>query len=212
MMSAFLARSDCELNENGGGMLRDPYRRGHVHFWTDQCQRCSWINRYSLRIFFSQYWPRDYNLRKRFFEVSSYTRAFARMNYEVADGKFFLEYRVACLRKKSMADNSKMKTVLCKVEAERANLKTWSVEKWWVARPSSQKSEKQWFLHFADELVVFCPLTSFQEDVYQTLLQNSDVELITKKNFPCDCGSGVDRGKCCYKVNTIECAQYTVTC
>ena len=41
MMSAFLARSDCELNENGGGMLRDPYRRRHVHFWTDQCQRCS---------------------------------------------------------------------------------------------------------------------------------------------------------------------------
>lgn len=63
-----------------------------------------------------------------------------------------------------------------------------------------------------DELVVFCPLTSFQEDVYQTLLQNPDVELITKKNFPCDCGSGMDRGKCCYKVNTIECAQYTFTC
>ncbi|XP_044166630.1 DNA excision repair protein ERCC-6-like 2 isoform X4 [Acropora millepora] len=53
-----------------------------------------------------------------------------------------------------------------------------------------------------DELVVFCPLTSFQEDVYQTLLQNSDVELITKKNFPCDCGSGVDRGKCCYKFSS----------
>ena len=51
---------------------------------------------------------------------------------------------------------------------------------------------------------MFCPLTSFQEDVYQTLLQNPDVELIRKKNFPCDCGSGVDRGKCCYMVSTVE--------
>ena len=53
---------------------------------------------------------------------------------------------------------------------------------------------------FPDELVVFCPLTPFQEDVYQTLLQNPDVEMIRKKNFPCDCGSGEDRGKCCYTV------------
>lgn len=56
-------------------------------------------------------------------------------------------------------------------------------------------------LAFSDELVVFCPLTPFQEDVYQTLLQNPDVELIRKKNFPCDCGSGMDRGKCCYIVS-----------
>lgn len=54
---------------------------------------------------------------------------------------------------------------------------------------------------FPDELVVFCPLTPFQEDVYQTLLQNPDVEMIRKKNFPCDCGSGEDRGKCCFTVS-----------
>ena len=59
-------------------------------------------------------------------------------------------------------------------------------------------------LNFPDELVVFCPLTPFQEDVYQTLLQNPDVELVRKKNFPCDCGSGVDRGKCCYMVGTVD--------
>ncbi|KAJ7388197.1 hypothetical protein OS493_039292, partial [Desmophyllum pertusum] len=53
-----------------------------------------------------------------------------------------------------------------------------------------------------NELVVFCPLTPFQEDVYQTLLQNPDVELIRKKNFPCDCGSGEDRGKCCYTLSS----------
>lgn len=53
-----------------------------------------------------------------------------------------------------------------------------------------------------EELVVFCPLTSFQEDVYQTLLQNPDVEMIRKKNFPCDCGSGLDRGKCCYMLSS----------
>ena len=51
---------------------------------------------------------------------------------------------------------------------------------------------------------MFCPLTPFQEDAYQTLLQNPDVELIRKKNFPCDCGSGVDRGKCCYMVSEAE--------
>ena len=38
-------------------------------------------------------------------------------------------------------------------------------------------------LAFSDELVVFCPLTPFQEDVYQTLLQNPDVELIRKKEL-----------------------------
>lgn len=36
--------------------------------------------------------------------------------------------------------------------------------------------------------------------MYQTLLQNPDVEMIRKKNFPCDCGSGEDRGKCCFRV------------
>ena len=51
---------------------------------------------------------------------------------------------------------------------------------------------------------MFSPLTSFQEDVYQTLLQNPDVEFISKKNFPCDCGSGMDRGKCSYMVSTVE--------
>ncbi|XP_078355555.1 DNA excision repair protein ERCC-6-like 2, partial [Oculina patagonica] len=53
-----------------------------------------------------------------------------------------------------------------------------------------------------DELVAFCPLTPFQEDVYQTLLQNPDVEMIRKKNFPCDCGSGEDRGRCCYTLSS----------
>ncbi|KAK3752130.1 hypothetical protein QZH41_019252 [Actinostola sp. cb2023] len=55
----------------------------------------------------------------------------------------------------------------------------------------------------ADEKVVFCTLTPFQEDVYVTLLQSPDVKLITRKDFPCDCGSGNSRGKCCYKVNHI---------
>ena len=134
------------------------------------------------------------------------------MNYEVADGKFFLEYRVVCLRKKKHGRQLKDENSFVQSRGRKSEPKNMKRRKLMGSKTIFTKKWKQWFLHFADELVVFCPLTSFQEDVYQTLLQNSDVELITKKNFPCDCGSRVDRGKCCYKVNTIECAQYTVTC
>ncbi|XP_032218750.2 DNA excision repair protein ERCC-6-like 2 isoform X2 [Nematostella vectensis] len=49
-----------------------------------------------------------------------------------------------------------------------------------------------------DDKVVFCSLTPFQEDVYMALLQSPDVQLVRKKDYPCDCGSGQNRGKCCY--------------
>ncbi|XP_022803262.1 DNA excision repair protein ERCC-6-like 2 isoform X2 [Stylophora pistillata] len=73
------------------------------------------------------------------------------------------------------------------------------IGKWFLRRTKDLIADQ---LPKKDEVVVFCPLTPFQEDVYQTLLQSPDVELIRKKNFPCDCGSGKDRGKCCYTLSS----------
>nr|XP_058956968.1 DNA excision repair protein ERCC-6-like 2 isoform X2 [Pocillopora verrucosa] len=73
------------------------------------------------------------------------------------------------------------------------------IGRWFLRRTKALIADQ---LPKKDEAVVFCPLTPFQENVYQTLLQNPDVELIRKKNFPCDCGSGQDRGKCCYTLSS----------
>ena len=70
-------------------------------------------------------------------------------------------------------------------------------------------------MRFPDEKVVFCPLTSLQEDIYLTILQTPDVLLIRKKNCPCDCGSGEDRGHCCYTVTSLGfrvCVCFCVWC
>uniref|UniRef100_A0A6P8HG51 DNA excision repair protein ERCC-6-like 2 isoform X2 n=1 Tax=Actinia tenebrosa TaxID=6105 RepID=A0A6P8HG51_ACTTE len=66
---------------------------------------------------------------------------------------------------------------------------------WFLRRTKDLISDQ---LPQKDERVVFCNLTQFQEDVYVTLLQSPDVQLITKKDDPCDCGSGLTRGHCCY--------------
>ena len=48
---------------------------------------------------------------------------------------------------------------------------------------------------------MFCALAPFQEEVYRTLLDMPDVDLLRKKDYPCDCGSGEGRGKCCHGVS-----------
>ena len=58
--------------------------------------------------------------------------------------------------------------------------------------------------------VVFCPLTATQRQAYENLLECKDVQLIKRRNEPCDCGRKpkLARGQCCFKVNaegkTIE--------
>lgn len=52
----------------------------------------------------------------------------------------------------------------------------------------------------SDQKVVFCPLSNVQEDIYKTLLQTSDVQLVLKQGEPCDCRSELTRGTCCYAV------------
>lgn len=49
--------------------------------------------------------------------------------------------------------------------------------------------------------VVFCPLSQFQRDAYQSCLE-SPLALSVKTAFlECDCGSGSKRGFCCYQFN-----------
>ena len=59
---------------------------------------------------------------------------------------------------------------------------------------------KIWSCVFLDQKVVFCPLSKVQEDIYKTLLQTNDVQLVLKQGEPCDCRSELTRGKCCYAV------------
>lgn len=55
--------------------------------------------------------------------MSSYEPAFLPWIMKWPIEQFFLEYRVACVRKASVAHNTAMKIVLWKVEAERAKKK-----------------------------------------------------------------------------------------
>uniref|UniRef100_A0A8C7VXB1 Excision repair cross-complementation group 6-like 2 n=1 Tax=Oncorhynchus mykiss TaxID=8022 RepID=A0A8C7VXB1_ONCMY len=52
-----------------------------------------------------------------------------------------------------------------------------------------------------DDRVVYCSLTSFQQTVYQAVLDTEDVTLLLRSSEKCDCHSGHSRRKCCYKVN-----------
>ncbi|KAG8964466.1 hypothetical protein FRC03_001782 [Tulasnella sp. 419] len=49
--------------------------------------------------------------------------------------------------------------------------------------------------------VVFCPLTKTQIEVYKRFLATEDVQLMLRKDEPCQCGSKKTRGRCCYKAN-----------
>ncbi|KAG8970385.1 hypothetical protein FRC05_000631 [Tulasnella sp. 425] len=49
--------------------------------------------------------------------------------------------------------------------------------------------------------VVFCPLTKTQTAVYERFLATEDVQLMLRKDEPCDCGSKKKRGSCCFKRN-----------
>ena len=60
-----------------------------------------------------------------------------------------------------------------------------------------------------DELVVYCRPSQLQLDIYQAILDHSDVQLILQQNHMCDCGSGTRRIKCCHKVRKIPACNYT---
>ena len=63
-----------------------------------------------------------------------------------------------------------------------------------------------------EDNVVFCPLTPKQKKVYRRFLAEDEVQLMLKKDDPCDCDSGkkfvkaiyvrlsfvIRRGKCCH--------------
>ncbi|KAJ1300749.1 hypothetical protein OPQ81_002392 [Rhizoctonia solani] len=49
--------------------------------------------------------------------------------------------------------------------------------------------------------VVFCPLARTQLEVYKRFLNTADVQLMVRKDEPCDCESGEKRGYCCHTHN-----------
>ncbi|CAE6453750.1 unnamed protein product [Rhizoctonia solani] len=49
--------------------------------------------------------------------------------------------------------------------------------------------------------VVFCPLAKTQLEVYKRFLNTLDVQLMVRKDEPCDCGSEEKRGYCCHTHN-----------
>lgn len=50
-----------------------------------------------------------------------------------------------------------------------------------------------------DDNVVFCKLTDFQVSIYQTILQDPDLQDAINAGTPCFCGSRKSQGKCCRK-------------
>ncbi|KAJ7993959.1 hypothetical protein DPEC_G00260080 [Dallia pectoralis] len=69
---------------------------------------------------------------------------------------------------------------------------------WFLRRTKSLIKEQ---LPKKDDRVVYCSLTSFQQAVYQAVLDTEDVTLLLRSSQKCDCHSGRTRRKCCYKVN-----------
>ena len=69
----------------------------------------------------------------------------------------------------------------------------------WVLRRTSDVISEQ--LPKKEEFVVFCPLTELQRSVYLALLDTDDIQLILQSDLPCECGSTVKRGDCCYSCN-----------
>lgn len=69
----------------------------------------------------------------------------------------------------------------------------------WVLRRTSDVISEQ--LPKKEEFVVFCPLTELQRSVYLALLDTDDIQLILQSDLPCECGSSVKRGDCCYSCN-----------
>ncbi|EDV23386.1 uncharacterized protein TRIADDRAFT_11949, partial [Trichoplax adhaerens] len=89
-----------------------------------------------------------------------------------------------------------------KRELANSNLKSEELTKlhsqWFLRRTKALIAEQ---LPKKDEKVVFCYLSELQNNLYEELLKNSDVDLIVRQSEPCDCGSKKNRGKCCYQTN-----------
>ncbi|XP_014026516.1 DNA excision repair protein ERCC-6-like 2 isoform X2 [Salmo salar] len=72
------------------------------------------------------------------------------------------------------------------------------LSQWFLRRTKALIREQ---LPKKDDRVVYCSLTSFQQTVYQAVLDTEDVTLLLRSSEKCDCQSGRSRRKCCYKVN-----------
>ena len=55
----------------------------------------------------------------------------------------------------------------------------------------------------AADRVVFCRLTPLQVSVYKAVLSHPDMEYVLRIDEECVCGSGLTRGKCCFKVSVL---------
>lgn len=77
------------------------------------------------------------------------------------------------------------------------------IDDWCLRRTKSLLSDQ---LPHKDQKVVFCPLSKLQEEIYKSLLQENDVQLVLKQGEPCDCRSELSRGQCCYSENEEGCS------
>lgn len=59
----------------------------------------------------------------------------------------------------------------------------------------------------AEESVVFCRPSSLQVDIYQTILAHDLAKLVLQQTYPCSCGSGKKRRKCCVRVSALDLLQ-----
>ena len=58
-------------------------------------------------------------------------------------------------------------------------------------------------LCFPEENVVFCKPTCLQTDIYKNILAQDDIKYILTQYNPCECESGLTKGRCCHKVQQV---------
>ncbi|KAG7223374.1 hypothetical protein INR49_032201 [Caranx melampygus] len=73
------------------------------------------------------------------------------------------------------------------------------ISHWFLRRTKALIKEQ---LPKKDDRVVYCSLTSFQQTVYQTVVDSEDVTLLLRSSEKCDCGSRRTRQSCCYERNS----------
>jgi hypothetical protein len=59
-----------------------------------------------------------------------------------------------------------------------------------------------------EDVIVVCPMSQAQQDVYRRVVNSHDYVLLRDSEVPCQCGSGNNRGDCCYKfvaLDEVEC-------
>ena len=111
----------------------------------------------------------------------------------LGDHKSFTKHFVKTIDKGLKQDATKRELA----EARQAQTRLTEARNLWLLRRTKSIIAQQ--LPEREEMVVYCPPSDLQKDVYTAILEHEDVKTLLMGDYPCDCNSGDIRSKCCYR-------------